>query len=474
MLPRLCQGLCFFLLCQICSVKPDSEETCHKFTDLDLQDAIVGTDLHVQLLLYTRDNANCSSDLNKENATAFSYLDVSRKTIFITHGYRPTGSPPVWLDDIVQKLLAVDDFNIILVDWNRGATTLIYHNAAAKTREVADILKSLIDEMLSQGGSLDSIYMIGVSLGAHISGIVGKMYNGSIGRITGLDPAGPLFNGKPPEERLHYTDAKFVDVVHSDIDALGYRENLGHIDFYPNGGTDQPGCPKTILSGSEYFKCDHQRSVFLYISSLTESCSVVTFPCENYRDYRIGKCVDCQEFAPLSCPVLGFYADKWKDYLVAKNPPVTKAYFDTASKKPFCIFHYFLEFITLNAEPRSGYITIKLESTSGNVTESKLDQDAITYEQNKEVTLLAKFDKELEEISKVSLMFTTGSLIGPKHKLRVIRMRLRSSFHPDREILCRYDFVLPENVEIDFMPVPCQNSNIFSSCCGANGDECSE
>lgn len=31
--------------------------------------------------------------------------------------------------------------------------------------------------------------------------------------------------------------------------ALGYRESLGHIDFYANGGTDQPGCPKTIFAG---------------------------------------------------------------------------------------------------------------------------------------------------------------------------------------------------------------------------------
>ncbi|XP_066455221.1 lipase member I [Eleutherodactylus coqui] len=472
MLLRLCLGLCCLLLCQICSVTPDTEETCHEFTDLDFPDAVVGTDLKVQLLIYTRDNAQCARDLHRENSTAFKYLNVSRKTIFITHGYRPTGSPPVWLDKIVQKLLAIDDFNIILVDWNRGATTLMYHNAAWKCRDVAGILKGFIDKILSNGGSLDAIYMIGVSLGAHISGLVGKMYNGSIGRITGLDPAGPLFNGKPPEDRLYHSDAKFVDVVHSDIDALGYRENLGHIDFYPNGGTDQPGCPKTILSGTEYFKCDHQRSVFLYISSLDQPCSVLTFPCTSYKDYRIGKCVDCQEFGPLGCPVLGFYSDKWKDYLVARNPPVTKAYFDTASKEPFCIYHYFLDFIILNATPRSGYITIKLESPSGNVTESKLKQDATTFEQNKEVTLLAKFDQELEDVSKISLMFTTASVVGPKYKLRVLRMKLRPFLNPDREILCRYDFVLPENDEVDFQPFPCQNSNFFSSCCGGTGGTC--
>lgn len=58
-------------------------------------------------------------------------------------------------------------------------------------------------------------------------------------------------------------------------------------------------------AGSEYFKCDHQRSVFLYIASLNESCSVVTFPCETYKDYRIGKCVDCRVYGSLGCPVLG-------------------------------------------------------------------------------------------------------------------------------------------------------------------------
>ena len=36
-----------------------------------------------------------------------------------------------------------------------------------------------------QGASFDDIYMIGVSLGAHIAGFVGKMYKGQLGRITG-------------------------------------------------------------------------------------------------------------------------------------------------------------------------------------------------------------------------------------------------------------------------------------------------
>ncbi|KAM4795631.1 LOW QUALITY PROTEIN: lipase member I [Rhinophrynus dorsalis] len=458
MLLKLCLELYVLFFCLICWVRPDTEEKCHVFTDLNIHNSIIGTGLKVQLLLYTPENPTCAKDLNEENSTAFHYLNVTRKTIFITHGYRPTGSPPVWIDAIVEKFLAIQDFNVIVVDWNRGATTVIYHTAAGKTRKVAEILREFIDYILAQGGSLDNIYMVGVSLGAHISGFVGKMYNGAIGRITGLDPAGPLFNGKPPEERLHYTDAQFVDVVHSDIDGLGYKENLGHIDFYPNGGTDQPGCPKTILAGSEYFKCDHQRSVFLYMSSLTQ-CNVVTFPCDNYKDYRIGKCIDCSEFSPLSC-LLGYYADKWKDHLVKKNPPVTKAFFDTASEPPFCMFHYYLDFITWSSKTRRGYITIKLMSEDGNTTESKLDQDAATFEQYEEMSLLAKFDKDFRSISRIFVTFTTGSVIGPKYKLKVLRMRLRPLTNVNRPILCRYDFVLLENIEMDFRPIPCDNTNL--------------
>jgi len=123
----------------------DPGETCPAFTALSIGSALTGTDLKVKLLLYTRQNPSCAEELN---SAASKYLDVTKKTTFIIHGYRLTGSTPIWIPDLVDLLLSAEDMNIILVDWNRGATTLIYSNASRNCKKVAEILKKLIDEML--------------------------------------------------------------------------------------------------------------------------------------------------------------------------------------------------------------------------------------------------------------------------------------------------------------------------------------
>lgn len=57
--------------------------------------------------------------------------------------------------------------------------------------------------------------------------------------------------------------------------------------------------------GMQYFKCDHQKSVYLYLASLRENCTVTAYPCDSYRDYRNGKCVSCGVPQKESCPLLG-------------------------------------------------------------------------------------------------------------------------------------------------------------------------
>lgn len=63
-------------------------------------------------------------------------------------------------------------------------------------------------------------------------------------RITALDPAGPSFERAEIDGnlRLSDADATLVDVIHTDVGHYGFNGSIGHVDFYPNGGTNQPGC----------------------------------------------------------------------------------------------------------------------------------------------------------------------------------------------------------------------------------------
>ena len=64
---------------------------------------------------------------------------------------------------------------------------------------------------------------------------------------SGLDPAGPWFEDKPITVGLDPSCATLVDVWHTHgkrgvLPSLGTERPLGHVDFYPNGGGQQPGC----------------------------------------------------------------------------------------------------------------------------------------------------------------------------------------------------------------------------------------
>lgn len=66
------------------------------------------------------------------------------------------------------------------------------------------------------GMNPNDVHLIGHSLGAHTAGYAGEKLGGNIGRITGLDPAEPYFQGMPNHLRLDPTDARLVDVIHTD------------------------------------------------------------------------------------------------------------------------------------------------------------------------------------------------------------------------------------------------------------------
>ena len=71
--------------------------------------------------------------------------------------------------------------------------------------------------------------------------------------ILALDPAFPLYMLRTSSSRLSPTDARFVDVIHTDGGFLGFPWPLGHADFFPNGGVAlQPGCAKQEIAKNRW------------------------------------------------------------------------------------------------------------------------------------------------------------------------------------------------------------------------------
>ncbi|KAF0028562.1 hypothetical protein F2P81_019649 [Scophthalmus maximus] len=424
MLPRRLLGLLgLFVLCEG-QEESGEGEPCDNFTDLNLSHCLMGTSLYVRLLLYTRSNLDCGREVDHHHPSSQPLFNLSRPTAFVIHGYRPTGAPPIWIDHVVRLLAEQDDMNVIVVDWNKGAANLNYFTAVTYTREAAHNLTGFIMTMEEEGASLSSVHLLGVSLGAHLAGFVGANLKGKIGRITGLDPAGPMFTSATPDQRLDPSDAMFVDVLHTDMNC------------------------------KSYFVCDHQRSMFLYLCALNRTCRLTGYPCSSYSDFLDGRCLQCEAFKPSPCPVLGYDVGQWRDTLLRLGQ--TKVFFSTTATLPYRKLSYRVDMVTWNQYLRWGVVYIRLHS-GRDVTEARIDHKLYRLEQYTSTRLLAQFDEDLPQVQKISLRINTGNVIGPRYKIRLLRIRFTPLGRPERPLMCRFDVIMEENMEVAFRPLSCDS-----------------
>ncbi|CAG2101976.1 unnamed protein product [Medioppia subpectinata] len=277
--------------------------------------------------LYTRRNpaAEQTSVQPRDDTDELTNFNNTLITKLYVHGYGVAPANSLSSDSMKNEWLNAGDYNVFIVDWSEGNHALSY-------------------EQSKSGLDLDKVHIVGHSLGAHISGLTGKAFNGQIGRITGLDPAGPGFNGKPTSDKLSPSDAQFVDAIHTDavpLIGLGINENSGHIDFYPNGGNlHQPGCfinRVTEVVDNGLFTavaCNHFRSVDLFVASINpNNPKGVATQCPNFVSYLAGGCnVDTMD-NNVSHAILGEQAVLSKPY--EKSTIGHKYYLTTTLSYPF-------------------------------------------------------------------------------------------------------------------------------------------
>jgi len=225
--------------------------------------------------------------------------DSSKPLKLFTHGFASTTKSSTstalvnaWMSHYNGK------YDVILVDWAPLATPAqydkwddySYDSAARNAIDVGNFIGKCLAG-ISQKHGMGSTHLVGHSLGAHLVGKIGRSFKKATGelveRITGLDPAGPRFVDGPvmsaiPElnnNLLSKDSAAYVDIIHTNggltpaasslTPHLGALQQLGHRDFYPDGGSAQSGC--TFGQDAKLFgACSHSRSILYFLHSIKD------------------------------------------------------------------------------------------------------------------------------------------------------------------------------------------------------------
>ncbi|CAO1423839.1 unnamed protein product [Diamesa tonsa] len=221
----------------------------------------------VRFILNTLSNPNPLNGqfVNNSALLGASHFSSARSTRFIIHGFQSDASSD-FSSRVQMEYIRAVSVNIIRVDWGIGANTIDYVTARNRVNAVGILIAQYIDMAARDHGlDLRTVTLVGHGLGAHIAGIAGKSVRNlrRINTIIGLDPSGPLFSLTAPNTRLARNDAFYVECIHTDNRNFGIGAPIGNVDFFVNGGSNQPGCLTST--------CDHNRVVDLFVESIRSS-----------------------------------------------------------------------------------------------------------------------------------------------------------------------------------------------------------
>ncbi|XP_023937368.1 pancreatic triacylglycerol lipase-like [Bicyclus anynana] len=266
---------------------PDGEGNMHTVDLLQPVDEELLRDIALnpannQYLLFTRRNRRSSQSLVMNNANSIrnSNFNANHPTVVVVHGWlsnQRTDINPTIRDAYLNK----GEANVIVMCWRRLA--LSYYPTAV--RGVPDVGRGLgqflnfLHTVTGQG--FNRMHLVGFSLGAHVVGNAGRELRGRVARVTGLDPAGPLWQYNT--NRLRGSDGGYVEAIHTDggIAGLGIGSAIANADFFPNGGNSQPGCYTSL--------CNHNRAWEFFASTVTRN-HLVARQCSNSAQVSSNTC----------------------------------------------------------------------------------------------------------------------------------------------------------------------------------------
>ncbi|XP_014438780.1 pancreatic lipase-related protein 3 [Tupaia chinensis] len=412
--------------------------------------------INTRFLLYTIHNPKVYQEISAVNYLTIqtSHFGTDKITRINIPGWNTNGK---WQRDMCNVLLQAEDINCINLDWINGS--LKYIHAVNNLRVAGAEVAYFIDVLMKKFGySPSKVHLIGHSVGAHLAGDAGSRIPG-LGRITGLDPAGPFFHNSPKEFRLDPSDASFVDVIHTNAVPILFKLGVGvinacgHLDFYPNGGKYMPGCEDLIKFLFKFhfndfeeevfsvLECNHARSHRFYIESILKPDAFIAYPCRSYKSFKAGNCSHCPKGG---CPTMGHFADRFH----LKNMKTDRSYYflNTGSLFPFARWQHKLSIKLSGNKVTQGSIFLRIGGTIGKTGETVIFSGEL--KPGMIYTKLIDVDMNVGNITSIEFIWNKHLLGYSQDKLGAEIVTDISGKYGYKSTFCSWNITGPNTVQI--------------------------